>query len=150
MKKYIIFTFLLFIIVLLAIVTIYIINSNGYVNIYESNMTKQKSNSTINQNNINTLSPSDALSTIEQGLDLTIDSPQNGEVFITPNIVVKGKTNSNTSIFVNEKELKTDSQGNFLTTIILDEGENNLIVVTNDIDGNYAEQEIVVTLETPQ
>lgn len=96
---------------------------------------------TITQNQI-------TLEETNQGLILEIDQPKDKKTVNSSSIIVSGKTSPSADVFINEKELKADSQGNFKTTINLDEGENIIAVVASDSQGNYAEKELTVILET--
>ena len=48
---------------------------------------------------------------------------------------------------VNDAETKADATGNFSVTINLEEGENPILVVVSDANGNYSEREITITYE---
>jgi len=85
---------------------------------------------------------------INSGMSLDIIAPADKAIVTVSPIEVKGKTLPGETVFINEKEMKADSMGNFSTTIVLDEGENYIIIVANDKDGNYAERDLIVTLET--
>lgn len=85
---------------------------------------------------------------INEGVSLTVTSPvNNSQVTATP-IIVKGKTIPNTDVFINEKDVRADSQGYFSTPLNIEEGQNYIMIMTNDEAGNYAEHEIVVNLTT--
>lgn len=81
-------------------------------------------------------------------LPLEVLQPQDKQTISTAQITVKGKTAANAEVFVNEKELKADKNGNFATTLTLDEGDNYLYVAASDQDGNFAERELVITVAT--
>lgn len=85
---------------------------------------------------------------IFQGLNLELIEPQNNIVVNNSSLKIKGKTNPKVEVFVNEKELISDEKGEFETVLTLDEGENVITIVASDDKGNYAEKELVVTLET--
>lgn len=85
---------------------------------------------------------------INAGMSLDIISPADRAIVKEAALEVKGKTLPGETVFVNEKELKADSFGNFSTAITLDEGENYIIIVANDKEGNYAERDLVITLES--
>lgn len=72
-------------------------------------------------------------------IELTVSADVNGKV--------SGKTKANAEVFVNEKELKADANGNFSTNLVLDEGENFIVVSVNDEDGNTAEENLTVNYE---
>ena len=82
------------------------------------------------------------------GFMLNILEPQNGITLNNSRVRVKGKTVPNADVFVNNQELKADRQGNFTTIVTLDEGENTIFIVANDYDGNFAEKELTVYLES--
>lgn len=79
---------------------------------------------------------------------LTISEPANNIVTTSSTITVKGKTVGNADVSVNEKDLKADAQGNFSTTITLDEGENIIAVLAVDQRGNFVEQDLLVMYNT--
>lgn len=78
-------------------------------------------------------------------ISLNIISPQDGAVVTSASVTASGKTVPKADVIINDIELKANAQGNFSTTIILDEGENTITVVANDENGNFAEKEITVT-----
>jgi hypothetical protein len=86
-------------------------------------------------------------SSYASGISLKITHPQANATVTNSSLTVKGTTSPNAEVFINDKELKADDSGNFTTTIILDEGENPIIVVANDAEGNSAEEQILVTLQ---
>lgn len=88
--------------------------------------------------------------TREQGLTLKIYQPQDGMVVNSASLTIKGKTSPFADVYINDRELKADSQGEFVTALVLDEGANSIIVVANDNQGNYTEKELTVTLETKE
>lgn len=85
---------------------------------------------------------------VEAGIKLEVIEPKESAVFSNPNIKITGKTVSYAEVFVNDKQTKADEKGNFSLDYTLDEGENLLTIVANDNNGNYAEKEIVVILNT--
>lgn len=87
-------------------------------------------------------------SEISQRLTLEVYQPKDKATVNSSTITVAGKTSALADVFVNEKELKADSNGNFSTNLNLDEGENIITVIVSDEQGNYAEKELTVTLET--
>ena len=92
---------------------------------------------------------SEALTDREANLTLTVLEPKNNQVVSSPQITVMGKTAAGADVFINEEELAADSQGNFSAVLTLEEEENYLTVVAIDEDGNYNEQEVIVTLQSP-
>ena len=81
-------------------------------------------------------------------ITLTVTSPANNATVTSGTVTVRGKTVPNADVFVNDTETKADASGNFSAFVTLDEGENSIIIVANDANGNTAEQEIMVTSET--
>lgn len=81
---------------------------------------------------------------VAREITLTINSPTSGATVSTSSITVSGKTSPNAEVFVNESETKADAAGNFSVQMSLDEGDNYIIVVANDADGNAAEAELTV------
>ena len=86
--------------------------------------------------------------TNENEISLEITSPKDGEVVTKSPVVVSGTTVSNTDVFVNDAETKADEDGNFEVSVPLEEGENEIFVVVNDLEGNYAEGSVKITLNT--
>lgn len=84
-------------------------------------------------------------STLVTGITLTVSSPANNSTVTDPSITVKGKTVANAEVFVNDIEIKADANGNFSVKLTLDEGDNYILVVANDINGNYSEKDLTVT-----
>lgn len=83
-----------------------------------------------------------------KSISLDITSPKDKEVVSSATVLVKGTTVPNADVFVNDKETKADSQGNFSVSLSLSEGENIINVTVNDSDGNFSAKEITVTSET--
>ncbi len=83
-------------------------------------------------------------------IPLVVSEPTNNQVVTVPTVTVSGTTASNADVFVNDQQLKADTQGKFSTSIHLDEGDNTIIIVTNDAMGNSLEKDIVVTYNTGQ
>ena len=81
-----------------------------------------------------------------ESLTLTVTSPTDGQIISSANLNATGKTAPGSEVFVNDKETKADTGGNFSVNITVDEGENVIVVAANDLEGNYIEKEIKVTL----
>lgn len=107
-------------------------------NIFNKRAKSSPSNSLLNQSDQN-LSPN---------LSLEIEAPQDKAVVNSNTILIKGKTAPLADVFINEKETKSDNQGNFSLNYSLDEGENELIIAANDNNGNYVEKVLTVELKT--
>ena len=91
-----------------------------------------------------------AMNAGETGLKLQITSPSDKSVVTSPYITLRGKTVAQAEVFVNDKEIIADQDGNFSVALTLDEGENPIIAVANDQEGNAGETEITVTYETTE
>lgn len=89
--------------------------------------------------------PTNVVTTLATGITLVVTSPVNNVTVTSSTIVVKGKTLSGADVFVNDVETKADSNGNFSVSLDLDEGENYILIVANDINGNYSEKDMTVT-----
>ena len=61
-------------------------------------------------------------------IPLTITNPVNGSIVRNARIAVSGKTSPNANVFVNNLDLMANNKGDFSTNIILDEGENMIVV----------------------
>lgn len=81
------------------------------------------------------------------GLSLILSSPTNGQTVTTSQITVTGKTTPKAEIFINDLELTADINGNFSQSLSLEEGENYILVVANDAEGNFAEKELSIIYE---
>lgn len=86
----------------------------------------------------------------DQQFEVKILSPANQTVVGSPQLLIRGKTKPSAEVFINDKETIADADGNFATTLTLDEGENLIIVTANDAEGNVAEEELVVTYEVEE
>ncbi len=78
-------------------------------------------------------------------ISLTIVSPKNGTVLSGATVQVTGKTTPGADISINDADLKADAQGNFTTTVNLEEGDNYILVTAVNDSGAVSEQEITVS-----
>lgn len=87
------------------------------------------------------------ISYINKSPDLEINYPENGASFKGGDgtIQIKGKTNSDTKITVNNFWALVDNDGNFTYSIKLSNGDNTIKVAASDEAGNKTEKEIKVT-----
>jgi hypothetical protein len=85
---------------------------------------------------------------VSEKISLDVSAPADGATLNSASVAVKGTTSPGAEVFVNDKETKADSNGNFSIMVSLDEGENQIVVIANDADGNTAEKDLVVTVET--
>ena len=140
----------------LALVLIIIGLAIGGGAVYLQNQSKRTS-STMQNGSINQSSPTIGVEQ-NQGINrtvsptgaitLTISSPVNGTTVTAASVVVKGKTVPRGEVFANDSTVTANGNGDFSVQVPLDEGENTIIVVANDADGNSAETELTVTYES--
>lgn len=93
------------------------------------------------------VAPTIAPISTSSGLSLTVLTPLTGQTVVNAQIVIKGKTAPKAEVFVNDESLIADATGNFSQTVTLDEGDNYILVVANDADGNFAEKELSITYQ---
>lgn len=84
----------------------------------------------------------------DKELKLIVFNLKNNAIVNNRILTIKGITVPNADIFVNQNVLRANVNGDFSTTINLDEGQNNIVIVVNDDSGNYTEQEMTIFLET--
>lgn len=80
--------------------------------------------------------------------NLTINTPQNNQTFYTDSqktISIQGSTDINNSVTVNDRVAVVDSTGKFNLNYDLQNGDNNLKVVSQDSAGNKKEIDLKVT-----
>jgi hypothetical protein len=81
----------------------------------------------------------------EKGPELTIDSPSEGAQLSGQKIIeVKGKTDPESSVIVNDFQAIIDSNGNWNYSLTLKGGENEIKIVSTDSAGNLTEKIIRV------
>ncbi|HEX7041632.1 MAG TPA: hypothetical protein VF189_00120 [Patescibacteria group bacterium] len=87
------------------------------------------------------------ISYISKAPDLTIDSPSDGQHFSSDqgNIQVKGKTSPDARVTVNSFWAIVDGNGNYSYTLHLQNGDNQIDVVSTDAAGNKTEKQIKVS-----
>lgn len=83
-------------------------------------------------------------------LPLTITSPGSGTIVKTSTVKVTGTTLSGADVGINDKDVIADKNGNFSATIAIEEGENEIMIVVTDEQGNFAEEIILVTRDENQ
>lgn len=85
---------------------------------------------------------------VTQGLSIQIIEPKEGvRIVSNQNFAIKGKAAPYAEVFVADRELRADAQGNFSTILTLDEGENVIVILANDENGNFAEETLIITLQ---
>jgi hypothetical protein len=82
-------------------------------------------------------------------ITLKIISPTDGATVSSSSIVVKGITSPFAEVFVNDSEITADKNGNFSVNMAMEDGDNYIVVVATDPDGNSAETEINLTYTAP-
>ena len=87
---------------------------------------------------------------ISKSIFLEIGQPVNNSTVANAVVTLTGKTIADGSVFVNDQELKADINGNFSTSVTLEEGQNEIYVVAADDLGNSIEKDIIVNLESAQ
>jgi hypothetical protein len=75
---------------------------------------------------------------------LEITTPKDNETVSNQNLVIKGSTDKETVIQINETPVVVDALGNFESEINLNEGENKIKITATDIAGNQEEKTITV------
>jgi len=83
-------------------------------------------------------------------LTLTVTTPIDKSTVTNSKLIVKGKTSPAAEVFVNESEGVADNSGNFSLTITLDEGDNPVIVMANDSEGNVAQKDMNIIYDAGQ
>lgn len=89
-----------------------------------------------------------AIGTSANEISLEIASPKDGDIVTKSPVVVSGITVSGADVSVNDAETKADANGEFKVSVPLDEGENEIFITANDVNGNYAEASLKVSLNT--
>jgi Tfp pilus assembly protein PilX len=96
-------------------------------------------------------SPSPAIGAVKtpsSPVTVTLTAPANGSTVNVSTVTVRGKTLPKAEVYVNDTYTTAGADGTFSVGISLDEGENPIIVVANDSDGNMAEAELTVTYDS--
>ena len=81
-------------------------------------------------------------------LPLTVTYPANNATLSSSSLTLTGKTAPNADVFVNDQTTKADANGNFSVKLTLDEGQNGVVVNANDVNGNVAEVDLSVNVQT--
>ena len=78
---------------------------------------------------------------------LEVTNPSDGQTVTGKDgtVEVKGQTDSGVKLTVNGRFIVLSGGGNFVTSVILTPGENNLVIEAVDRAGNKARRELVVT-----
>ena len=67
---------------------------------------------------------------------LTVTEPLDETTVYTSDLVVKGQTEPDAVVSVNEAVVDVDAEGKFSTTVTLEEGPNLIEVLASDFEGN--------------
>ncbi len=70
------------------------------------------------------------------GFFLQVTEPKDESIVTTSIISVSGTTNQDAVVSVNGETVEVDEQGNFTTTVALEEGPNIIEVIASDFEGN--------------
>ena len=103
---------------------------------------------TLNSKQVVIVTPEPTIDTSAQKLTLSVSSPADGAVVKAVNVTIKGKTAPMAEVSINDVDTKADAGGNFSAVIKLDEGENYVVVVATDDNGDFAKLEMMVNSET--
>ncbi len=95
----------------------------------------------------NVVKKSDVYTIIYKGTrpNLSIISPDDKSKTNNQAVAIKGTTDKETFIKVNDLPVVVDAQGNFSTDVKLNDGDNQITVVAKDIAGNTSTKSITVT-----
>lgn len=75
---------------------------------------------------------------------IEINEPQNNSKVNKDLITIKGKTEAETIIKINDLPIVVDALGNFETDVNLSEGENKITIFASDIAGNIEEKTLTI------
>lgn len=76
---------------------------------------------------------------------LEIFTPKDGEKINNNEVIIKGQTDKETFVKINEMPVIVDANGNFENSLIIkNEGENKIQITASDIAGNIETKEITV------
>jgi len=80
---------------------------------------------------------------------LTIISPANNSTYYSSNnrIEIRGETDENTTVTINDRMTIVDASGKFSYTITLSLGENKIKILATDKAGNQKQEELTLKLE---
>lgn len=78
---------------------------------------------------------------------LDVSSPSDRQIFSgsNANIEVKGQTDPESRLTINDRVIVVNGDGRFLSKYKLNSGENTLIIISTDHAGNQARKELVVS-----
>ena len=77
-------------------------------------------------------------------IPLTITEPQDETMVYSADLVVRGQTEPDAVVSVNDAVVDVAVDGKFSTTLTLEEGPNLIVVLASDFEGNEASASITV------
>ena len=80
---------------------------------------------------------------IQKAPSLSVDSPHDGDT-LGATVVVKGKTDPDVRVTVNDFWAIVDASGNYSYTLTLQNGDTHIVVAATDAAGNTTKQELTV------
>ena len=80
----------------------------------------------------------------DAGFSLKVTSPQDESIVYTFETAVAGVTAPDAVVSVNGALVEVDADGNFSTTVSLEEGPNSIEVIASDYEGHEASQILTV------
>jgi hypothetical protein len=86
----------------------------------------------------------EAADDVTTSLNLEVTQPQDESVVNTSEIVVKGETNPDAVVTVNEAVADVDADGRFSVTVALEEGPNLIEVFASDFEYNEASEFLTI------
>lgn len=78
---------------------------------------------------------------------LDVHEPQDGSKTTKEEIMIKGSTDKETYVKVNDLPIVVDAQGNFDTSFRLKDGENKITIRAQDMAGNIESKTLTVTYQ---
>jgi len=76
---------------------------------------------------------------------LEMESPEDGSTIYDQTIEIKGKTDPDAKVTVNEHLVIVESDGNFVYQFEMAEGKNDIQILAQDLAGNKTEKKLTVT-----
>jgi len=83
----------------------------------------------------------------EEKPKLEISQPNDKDKISQSEILLKGVTDKEIFVKVNDLPIVVDANGNFQTTIRLKEGDNTIVITASDIAGNFETKNLTVTYQ---
>jgi hypothetical protein len=78
-------------------------------------------------------------------ITLQVTTPKNNSTVSLSALTVQGTTKPKADVSINEKDVVANANGYFSATVSLEEGDNYVVIVAVDENGDVAEQELNVT-----